>query len=86
MTGRRSRSTAAATAAAVVAVVAVLGVAASLWGAVGDAEISPAGWLAMTLGILFTLALGIGLMALVFISNRRGYDEAAGNGPEGEPC
>ena len=29
----------------------------------------------MGLGVLITLALGIGLMALVFISNRRGYDE-----------
>jgi hypothetical protein len=27
------------------------------------------------LGGLVTLALGIGLMALVFISSRRGYDE-----------
>ena len=29
----------------------------------------------MVLGVLVTLALGIGLMALVFISSRRGYDE-----------
>jgi cation transporter-like permease len=35
---------------------------------------STAGWVAMILGILVTLALGIGLMALVFISSRRGYD------------
>jgi len=27
------------------------------------------------LGATVTLALGIGLMALVFISNRRGYDD-----------
>ena len=40
-----------------------------------DAEISSAGWLAMVLGVIVTLGLGIGLMALVFISNRRGYDE-----------
>jgi hypothetical protein len=26
-----------------------------------------------------TLALGIGLMALVFISNRRGFDEPGGS-------
>jgi hypothetical protein len=30
------------------------------------------------LGVVVTLALGIGLMALVFISNRRGYDEPGG--------
>jgi len=46
-----------------------------VWTSIGDSEISPAGWLAMGLGILLTLALGIGLMALVFLSNRRGYDE-----------
>jgi len=46
-----------------------------LWTSIGDSEISAAGWLAMGLGVIVTLALGIGLMALVFISNRRGYDE-----------
>lgn len=30
---------------------------------------------AMTLGVLFTLMVGVGLMALVFYSNRKGYDE-----------
>ena len=45
------------------------------WAGIGDSEISGAGWLAMGLGVVVTLALGIGLMALVFISNRRGYDE-----------
>jgi hypothetical protein len=29
----------------------------------------------MGFGVIITLALGIGLMALVFISSRRGYDE-----------
>ena len=29
-------------------------------------------------GVILTLALGIGLMALVFISSRRGYDEIVG--------
>lgn len=45
------------------------------WAGIGDSEISGAGWLAMGLGVIVTLALGIGLMALVFISSRRGYDE-----------
>ena len=31
----------------------------------------------MGLGVVVALALGIGLMSLVFLSNRRGYDEAA---------
>jgi len=37
---------------------------------------SGAGWLALGLGVVVTLGLGIGLMALVFISSRRGYDDA----------
>ena len=57
-------------------VVLVIGfVIAALWTSLGDSEISGAGWLAMGLGVIVTLALGIGLMALVFVSNRRGYDE-----------
>ena len=47
----------------------------TVWTGIGDSEISGAGWLAMGLGVIVTLALGIGLMALVFISSRRGYDE-----------
>jgi hypothetical protein len=63
-------------AAAACAVVLVLGfLIAALWIGIGESDISIAGWLAMGLGVIVTLALGIGLMALVFISNRRGYDE-----------
>jgi hypothetical protein len=31
----------------------------------------------MALGVVLSLALGIGLMALVFYSNRHGYDDEA---------
>ena len=41
------------------------------------AGVSDAGMVAMTLGVLFTLAIGGGLMALIFYSSRRGYDENA---------
>ena len=59
-----------------VAVVLVFGaVIAVLWTNLGESEISGAGWLAMALGVTVTLALGVGLMGLVFFSNRRGYDE-----------
>ena len=59
-----------------VAAVLVVGfLIAAFWSGIGDSEISVAGWLAMGLGIIVTLALGIGLMSLVFISSRRGYDE-----------
>jgi hypothetical protein len=61
----------------VAAVVAVAVVVAEFWIGIGDSEISVAGWFAMGLGIVVTLALGIGLMSLVFYSNRRGYDETA---------
>jgi hypothetical protein len=64
-----------ALAAAVVVVLAVGTESAGVWRALGASEISLAGWLAMGLGVLFSLALGIGLMALVFFSNRRGYDD-----------
>jgi hypothetical protein len=61
-------------AAAIVILLAVIGT--ETWNGIGDSEISPMGWVAMCIGIIVTLALGIGLMALVFISSRRGYDEA----------
>ena len=63
----------AAVAAAFVAVVVALVVA--TWRSIGPSEITPAGWVAMIIGILLTLGLGIGLMTLVFISSRRGWDE-----------
>ena len=38
-------------------------------------SISWHGWLAMGLGIVFTVGLGVGLMALVFHSSRSGHDD-----------
>ena len=60
---------------AVAFVAAVVVVVTNLWTSVGANDISLLGWLAMGFGILATLGLGIGLMTLVFISNRRGYDD-----------
>ena len=68
----------AAVAAACVIVVGV--VTANFWRSIGGAGISWAGWLAMGLGVLFSLAFGIGLMALVFFSNRHGYDDQGRDG------
>ena len=62
----------------IVAVIVLLGVvvyAVIALSGIGDVEMSGAGWGAMLLGIVLTLGLGCGLMSLVFISNRRGYDE-----------
>ena len=61
---------------AAIVVAAVFAIVADMWAAIGDVDISAGGWVAMVLGVLCTLALGIGLMALVFFSSRRGYDEA----------
>lgn len=33
------------------------------------------GYVAMALGVVFSLVVGIGLMALLFYSSRHGYDE-----------
>lgn len=60
---------------AVLALLAVVTVVAVALSGIGDVEMSAAGWGAMVLGIVLTLALGLGLMSLVFISHRRGYDE-----------
>ncbi len=46
-----------------------------LWNSMESVEMSAHGWTAMIFGILASLGVGVGLMALVFISNRRGYDD-----------
>jgi hypothetical protein len=62
--------------------------AASIWFAyyVWTSDAGPpmpaSGYVAMGLGVLFSLAIGIGLMALVFYSHRHGYDER-GHGGQG---
>ncbi len=55
----------------------VLAIAFMLFGwdtADAGTPMTTAGYLAMTLGIVATLALGSGLMALVFYSARKGHD------------
>jgi formate hydrogenlyase subunit 3/multisubunit Na+/H+ antiporter MnhD subunit len=39
------------------------------------AGVSGPGLMAMTFGVLFTIAVGAGLMGLIFYSSRRGYDD-----------
>lgn len=48
-----------------------------VWHELGDVEMSGHGWLALVLGASATFIVGAGLMALVFFSSRRGYDERA---------
>jgi hypothetical protein len=45
-----------------------------VWNQLEGVDISTQGWIAMSLGIIFTAAIGIGLMALIFYSNRKNYD------------
>lgn len=48
------------------------------------AEVPAAGYVALVLGVVFSLVVGVGLMALVFYSSRKGYDEPAALIPEPE--
>jgi hypothetical protein len=47
------------------------------WHTIGDVEIGVHGWIALGLGAVLTFVVGAGLMALMFFSERRGYDERA---------
>lgn len=48
--------------------------AADVWKALPGVALSEAGWAFLILGALFTIAVGAGLMALVFYSSRHDYD------------
>jgi hypothetical protein len=62
---------------------AAIWVAAQAWN-VGGPPMPPAGYVAMTLGIVFSLVIGCGLMALLFYSSRHGYDEEAHRVDDGD--
>ena len=51
------------------------------WLTLSDTGMTASGYLAVFLGALGTVALGGGLMGLLFYSNRAGYDERAGESP-----
>ncbi len=44
------------------------------WSVIGDAHLSTFGWIALIAGSLITVAVGGGLMTLVFYSSRHDYD------------
>lgn len=50
-------------------------IAVTSWPAPGEAELSVHMWIALGLGAGLSLAVGGGLMALVFFSARNGYDD-----------
>lgn len=49
--------------------------AVSSWIAIEAPAMPVSAYVAMALGILFSIVVGVGLMALVFYSHRHGYDE-----------
>jgi hypothetical protein len=53
--------------------------AGSFWRSIEGPAMPVEGVVAMWLGIVFSLVVGCGLMALVFYSSRHGYDDAVGN-------
>lgn len=76
MPGQRlTIGTLALVAALAVVLVAAIVYAASAWLAISGPPMPTAGYVAMILGIVFSLAVGCGLMALLFYSSRHGYDE-----------
>jgi len=62
--------------------VAAGAIALNLWLDLEGVSLGFHGWLALGLGVLLSLAVGIGLMTLVFLSSRRGYDDDAGGAPD----
>jgi protein-S-isoprenylcysteine O-methyltransferase Ste14 len=47
------------------------------WSSADGVEMSIHGWIALSLGVVFSLVIGCGLMVLMFYSSRSGYDETA---------
>jgi hypothetical protein len=46
------------------------------WTSAAGSDVPESGYLAMALGIIFALLIGVGLMGLLFYSSRYGYDES----------
>ena len=84
--GRRSQFVLAAV--GIVSVAALLALGVYTWQSLGAVEMSDNGYVALVLGVVGTLALGGGLMTLLFYSQRHGYDDAASGSsdtPKDEP-
>jgi hypothetical protein len=47
------------------------------WQSASDTDVPAVGYVAMAIGVGFSVIVGAGLMALVFYSSRSGYDEPA---------
>jgi hypothetical protein len=79
----------------VIAVLCALLAAACILGYLGwtstETSVPASGYIALVFGVVFSLIVGAGLMALVFYSSRKGYDEPvllipeSEDGPESKP-
>ncbi|MGH6982468.1 MAG: hypothetical protein ACREFC_14800 [Stellaceae bacterium] len=58
--------------------VCLLGVADYGWYMLRDSGMSTVAVIALCIGVVLTLGLGIGLMSLLFYSNRQGFDDDIG--------
>lgn len=54
------------------------GAAGFIWWELRDVELGFHGTLALILGVVLSLLVGVGLMTLVFYSARRGHDDSIG--------
>ena len=77
---RRRRPQRGALIVAALLTLAILAVGIYGWVSLSDVQMDAAGYVALVAGAVFTIALGGGLMALMFYSNRAGYDQRVGNG------
>jgi len=55
--------------------IAAIAYAVHAWNAMSGVPLSTAGWIFMGLGVVVTILVGGGLMALVFYSSRHNYDQ-----------
>ncbi len=69
-------------AAAAIIVLSLVAIGIYAWQSLGASALTTQGYVALVLGTLGTAGLGVGLMTLVFYSNRYGYDERVGGGDE----
>jgi hypothetical protein len=74
----QSQRALAAVGVAVIAALVALGI--YTWRSVGAVAMDANGYVALILGVVGTVGLGGGLMALVFLSHRSGYDDQVGGG------
>jgi hypothetical protein len=49
---------------------------------IDNVDVPASGYFAMAFGVIFSLIVGVGLMALIFYSSRKGYDEPPAVVPE----